>query len=79
MSASPPKANMCSATRDVRFGPIADSCTAAKSIVMLFDRLVGRGRAAHRDSGAARLIGGLEKAASRPNDDFHGLDRLVGT
>jgi hypothetical protein len=26
--------------------PLADSCTAAKSIVMLFDRLVGRGRAA---------------------------------
>jgi hypothetical protein len=24
MSASPPKADMCSATSDVRFGPIAD-------------------------------------------------------
>jgi hypothetical protein len=24
MSALPPKANMCDATRDVRFGPIAD-------------------------------------------------------
>jgi hypothetical protein len=24
MSALPPKADMCSATRDVRFGPIAD-------------------------------------------------------
>jgi len=24
MSALPPKANMCGATRDVRFGPIAD-------------------------------------------------------
>jgi hypothetical protein len=45
---------------------------------MLFDRLVGRGEQRHRDSGAERL-GGLEKAASRPNDDFHGIDRLVGT
>src|SRR5262245_22169092 len=26
MSALPPKADMCSATRDVRFGPIADIC-----------------------------------------------------
>jgi hypothetical protein len=30
MSALPPKADMCSATRYVRFVPIADSCTAAK-------------------------------------------------
>jgi hypothetical protein len=30
MSALPPKADSCSATCDVRFGPIADSCTAAK-------------------------------------------------
>jgi hypothetical protein len=30
MSALPPKADMCGATSDVRFGPIADSCTAAK-------------------------------------------------
>src|SRR5262249_39064995 len=29
MSALPPKADMCSATRDVRFGPKADSCSAA--------------------------------------------------
>ena len=34
MSASPPKADMCSATRHVRFVPIAD-------IVPLFDHLVG--------------------------------------
>jgi hypothetical protein len=26
MSALPPKADMCGATRDVRFGPIADIC-----------------------------------------------------
>src|SRR5215475_8389400 len=49
MSALPPKANMCGATRDVRFGPKADSCTAAKRT--LFDHLVssreqGRG---HRE------------------------------
>jgi hypothetical protein len=29
MSALLPKADMCSATRDVRYGPKADSCTAA--------------------------------------------------
>ena len=28
----PPKADMCSATRDVRYGPEADSCTAASSL-----------------------------------------------
>jgi len=32
MSALPPKADMCSATRDVRFGPKAD---------ILFDHLIG--------------------------------------
>jgi hypothetical protein len=30
MSALPPKADMCGATRYVRFVPIADSCSAAK-------------------------------------------------
>jgi hypothetical protein len=40
MSALPPKADMCSATRDVRFGPKADSCSAAK--ISLFDHLVGK-------------------------------------
>jgi len=34
MSALPPKADMRGATRDVRFGPIADSCTAAKCPVI---------------------------------------------
>ena len=29
MSALPPKADMCGATRDVRFVPKADSCAAA--------------------------------------------------
>jgi len=33
MSALPPKADMCGATRDVRFVPIAD--------IALFDHLVG--------------------------------------
>src|SRR5262249_43455215 len=32
MSALPPKADMCGATRDVRFGPKADSCSAAKTV-----------------------------------------------
>ena len=30
MSALPPKADMCSANRDVRFGPIADIVAASK-------------------------------------------------
>src|SRR5262249_52404824 len=30
MSALPPKADMCAATRDVRYGPKADSCNAAR-------------------------------------------------
>ena len=38
MSALPPKADMCGATSDVRFGPKADSCTAAEAA--LFDHLV---------------------------------------
>jgi hypothetical protein len=38
MSALPPKADMCGATTDVRFGPIADSCTTANSL--LFDYCV---------------------------------------
>ena len=32
MSALPPKADMCGAARNVRFGPIADSCSAAKLV-----------------------------------------------
>src|SRR5262245_58664857 len=39
MSALPTKAEMCSATRDVRSGPIADSCSATTA--PLFDQLVG--------------------------------------
>ena len=31
-SAEPPKADMSGAARDVRFGPKADSCTAAKNV-----------------------------------------------
>src|SRR5215813_7857531 len=31
MSALPPKADMCSAIAHVRYGPIADSCSAAKN------------------------------------------------
>ena len=39
MSALPPKADMCSATWDVCFGPIADSYGAQKE--SLFDHFVG--------------------------------------
>src|SRR5262245_53365103 len=31
MSALPPKADMCAATRDVRYGPIADICVPASN------------------------------------------------
>jgi hypothetical protein len=41
MSALPPKADIGTQPRDVRFVPIADSCTAAKSL--LFDHVVGAG------------------------------------
>src|SRR6516164_6529237 len=34
MSALPPKADMCGARAHVRFGPKADSCSAAKSIAI---------------------------------------------
>ena len=51
MSALPPKADMCSATRHVRFVPIAD-------ISALFDHLVGASEHAWRHGEAERL-GGL--------------------
>jgi hypothetical protein len=35
MSALLPKADMCGAISDVRYGPIADSCSAAKMIAIL--------------------------------------------
>jgi len=38
MSALPPKADNCSATTDVHFGPVADSCTAADSILFRLPR-----------------------------------------
>jgi hypothetical protein len=43
MSALPPKADICGAQAHVRYGPIADSCTAAKR--SLFDHLGGAGMA----------------------------------
>jgi hypothetical protein len=39
MSALPPKADIRERVLDVRFGPKADSCSAAKSV--LFDHLIG--------------------------------------
>jgi hypothetical protein len=35
MSALPPEADMCGAIRDVRYGPKADSCTAANRTLSL--------------------------------------------
>src|SRR5262249_14890753 len=40
MSALPPKADVCGATRDVRYGPKADSCSAAR-LAQKKDRLAG--------------------------------------
>jgi hypothetical protein len=53
MSALPPKADMCSATRDVRFGPKADSCGAAKR--SLFDHSVSAGDQGSRHYDAQRF------------------------
>src|SRR5262249_37149015 len=50
MSALPPKADMCGATRDVRFGPKAD-------IGSLFDHPVGALLEMHRHVEAKRLSG----------------------
>ena len=73
MSALPPKADMCSATRDVRFVPIADSCMQQTS---LFDHLVGARRLACSGHGEAERLGGLQVDVQL---DFGGLlDRQVG-
>src|SRR5262245_37639745 len=50
MSALPPKADMCSAPTHVRYGPIADSCSAAKR--SLFDHLVGAAEKRHWEGDA---------------------------
>jgi hypothetical protein len=47
MSALPPKADMCDAAMNVRFGPEADSCSAAKG--SLFDHLIGAAEERHRN------------------------------
>src|SRR5262245_36313529 len=52
MSALPPKADMCSATRDVRYGPKAD-------IGYLFDHFVGAGEQRWRH-GETKRLGGLK-------------------
>ena len=51
MSALPPKADMCSALVDVRSVPIANSCSAAKTL--LFDYLVGQ---RHRPVGSDLML-----------------------
>src|SRR5262245_38083166 len=50
MSALPPKADMCAATRDVRYGPVAD-------IRLSFDHLIGLGKERWRHDNAQRLGG----------------------
>jgi hypothetical protein len=50
MSALPPKADMCGAARDVRFGPIADSCTAANSIAIRSPHPRSPAASAHREA-----------------------------
>jgi hypothetical protein len=52
MSALPPKADMCSATAHVCFGPIAD-------MFGLFDHLVGAGKHGRRN-GKAEILGRFE-------------------
>src|SRR5262249_5248872 len=50
MSALPPKADMCGATRDVRYGPKAD-------MTLLFDNLIGAGKYRRRNCEAHCLRG----------------------
>src|SRR4029077_114395 len=57
MSALPPKADIRERVLDVRFGPQADSCSAAKR--SLLDHLVGAG-AHRRRHGEAEHLSGLE-------------------
>src|SRR5262245_60383077 len=57
MSALPPKADICSALVHVRYGPKADSCTAAKEL--LFDHLVRAGEQRWRH-GEAKGFGGFQ-------------------
>src|SRR5262245_64190387 len=57
MSALPPKADMCSATRDVCFGPKADIRT--RLVSSAFDDLVGAGKDCRRN-GEAESLRGLE-------------------
>src|SRR5262249_50226820 len=53
MSALPPKADMCGATRNVRFGPKAD--IARRSKRHLFDHRIGNGEDARWNCQAERL------------------------
>ena len=57
MSALHPKADMCGATKDVRYVPIADIRTIL--VCGLFDDLVGTGKQRRRHRDAERL-GSLE-------------------
>jgi hypothetical protein len=53
MSALPPKADMCDATRDVRYGPRADIRTAADN--SLFDDIIGKRNQRWRHAKSERL------------------------
>src|SRR5262249_4209226 len=58
MSALPPKADMCGANRNVRFGPKADSCAAA---ILSFDQRVDEPR---QPSRAVILIFDRDRSAA---------------
>ena len=63
MSALPPKADMCGANRDVRFVPIADSCTA----VNLQRDVAGPARSGHyRQACEYRLTEWRSSRTARP-------------
>jgi hypothetical protein len=70
MSALPPKADMCGAARDVRFGPKADICSALAHVCFgpiadscsaanLIDHLLGSSKQRRR-KGEAECLCGLE-------------------
>jgi hypothetical protein len=75
MSALPLKADMCGATQDVRFGPIADIET--NLVCQLFDHLIGAGEQRLRHSRLITVSYPVGHAAAVPTKKSHLIVRHV--